>query len=73
MLVDSRLISLIAGIKQIARTVAWDMLQYFKGNETGMIPGILLGPSPAGDYYWWEGGAMWGTLIDYWHYTRDST
>lgn len=23
--------------------------------------------------YWWESGAMWGTLIDYWHYTGDST
>lgn len=49
------------------------MLQYYHGNETGNVPGILPGPPPNGDYYWWEGGAMWGTLIDYWHYTGDST
>ncbi|KAI9647914.1 hypothetical protein NHQ30_004303 [Ciborinia camelliae] len=23
--------------------------------------------------YWWESGAMWGTLIDYWYYTGDSS
>jgi rhamnogalacturonyl hydrolase YesR len=24
-------------------------------------------------YYWWEAGAMFGCLIDYWHYTGDSS
>ena len=38
-----------------------------------MTPGILPGPPPNGDYYWWEGGAMWGTMIDYWHYTADTS
>lgn len=37
-----------------------------------MIPGILPGPPPNGDYYWWQGGALWGTYIDYWHYTGDT-
>ncbi|RDA90777.1 hypothetical protein CP533_3605 [Ophiocordyceps camponoti-saundersi (nom. inval.)] len=60
-------------IKQTASTLAWDMLQYYKGNLTGQTPGILPGPPPAGDYYWWEGGAMWGTLIDYWAWTGDSS
>ncbi|PHH85083.1 hypothetical protein CDD83_917 [Cordyceps sp. RAO-2017] len=60
-------------IKQTASTLAWDMLQYYKGNQSGQTPGILPGPPPAGDYYWWEGGAMWGTLIDYWAWTGDST
>jgi mannan endo-1,6-alpha-mannosidase len=23
--------------------------------------------------YWWESGAMWGSLIDYWHYTGDTS
>lgn len=49
------------------------MLQYYHGNESGGTPGILPGPPPAGDYYWWEGGAMWGTLIDYWAWTGDSS
>lgn len=24
-------------------------------------------------YYWWEAGAMWGALVDYWAYTGDET
>jgi len=50
------------------------MLQY-KGNKTGEIPGILPGPPTEhkGDYYWWEGGAMMGTYIDYWFLTGDES
>ncbi|KAG7289696.1 hypothetical protein NEMBOFW57_006072 [Staphylotrichum longicolle] len=54
-------------------SIAWDMMQYYKGNMSGQTPGILPGPPPAGDYYWWEGGAMWGTLIDYWKMTGDES
>ena len=32
------------------------------------IPGLLTYPP----YYWWEAGAMFGQLIDYWYYTGDS-
>ncbi|KAH8887318.1 mannan endo-1,6-alpha-mannosidase [Thozetella sp. PMI_491] len=60
-------------ILKAASNVAWDLVSYYHGNESGQIPGILPGPPPAGDYYWWEGGALWGTLIDYWHFTGDST
>lgn len=60
-------------IKAAARKAAYDMMTFYSGNLTGQTPGILPGPPPNGDYYWWQGGAMWGTLIDYWHYTRDST
>ncbi|KAL2145560.1 hypothetical protein VTI28DRAFT_6798 [Corynascus sepedonium] len=60
-------------IKKTAADVAWDMMQYYTGNLTGQTPGILPGPPPAGDYYWWEAGAMWGTLMDYWKWTGDST
>jgi len=60
-------------IKENAKLIAAKLLTYYKGDQPGQIPGILPGPPPGGDYYWWEGGAMWGTLIDYWHYTNDST
>ena len=43
-------------------------MKYYKGNETGMIPGLLVAP-----YYWWEAGAMFGQLIEYWYYTGDAT
>ncbi|CAN8097748.1 unnamed protein product [Discula destructiva] len=61
-------------IRDAAALVAYDLLQtFYQGNQTGRVPGILPGPPPDGDYYWWQGGAMWGTLIDYWHYTGDTS
>jgi mannan endo-1,6-alpha-mannosidase len=63
----------IDSIKKAASLVAYDLIKYYHGNETGQTPGILPGPPPNGDYYWWEGGALWGTMIDYWHYTGDTT
>lgn len=44
------------------------MMTYYTGNRTGDTPGNL--PDP---YYWWEAGAMFGAMIDYWYYTGDST
>ena len=55
-------------IKQAASTVAYDMMTYYTGNQTGQPVGLL--PSP---YYWWEAGAMFGQMIEYWYYTGDST
>lgn len=55
-------------IKSAARTCADGMMSFYKGNLTGGIPGLLPGP-----YYWWEAGAMFGALIDYWYYTGDTT
>jgi hypothetical protein len=46
------------------------MMTYYKGNLSGQTPGLLPGPPPnpqiqnAG-YFWWEAGAMFGSLIDY--------
>jgi mannan endo-1,6-alpha-mannosidase len=57
-----------ASIQRAASQVAHGMMDYYKGNESGQTPGIL--PPP---YYWWEAGAMFGALIDYWRYTGDST
>lgn len=41
-------------------------MKYYTGNETGDVPGNL--PQP---YYWWEAGAVFGGLIDYYYYTGD--
>ena len=43
------------------------MLQYYTGYKPGDVPGNL--PTP---YYWWEAGAMFGALVEYWYYTGDS-
>src|SRR5947207_1116546 len=42
------------------------MMKYYNGNQTGQTPGLLPGP-----YYWWEAGAMFGQMIEYWYYTGD--
>jgi mannan endo-1,6-alpha-mannosidase len=60
-------------IKTSAKQLAADLMAYYHGDDYGGIPGILPGPPPNGDYYWWEGGALWGTMIDYWHFTGDTT
>jgi len=58
-----------------AKSLAYDMVKFYHGNESGQTPGLLPGPpaSGLGDYYWWEAGAMMGTYIDYWKLTGDST
>lgn len=42
-------------------------MKYYTGHQPGGVPGNL--PDP---YFWWETGAMFGGLIDYWFYTGDS-
>ncbi|KAL4799172.1 glycosyl hydrolase family 76-domain-containing protein [Aspergillus venezuelensis] len=42
------------------------MLSHYTGYKHGGVPGNL--PDP---YYWWEAGAMFSALVDYWFYTGD--
>lgn len=60
-------------IRDSASTLAYDTTLYYTANVTGGKPGVLPGPPPQGPYYWWEAGALWGTLMDYWHLTGDSS
>lgn len=55
-------------IRNAASTVAYGMMTYYTGNQTGKEPGLLSPP-----YYWWEAGAMWGGMVEYWHYTGDTS
>ena len=48
-------------IKSAASTIAYGMMKYYTGNNTGDVPGNL--PDP---YYWWEAGGMFGTMVEYW-------
>lgn len=45
-------------VKMAASEVAEDLLGFYRGEEPGWVYGILPGPPPDGDYYWWIGGAM---------------
>lgn len=62
--------SLKDSIKAAAKIAAKDMLLYFIGKQDDGTIGVDLLPRP---YYWWEAGAMMGSLVDYWHYTGDTT
>jgi mannan endo-1,6-alpha-mannosidase len=67
-----------SSVKTALKTVAEDMLSYYTGDEPGGVPGLLPGslacnPAVDGTYCWWEAGAMWGSLINYWQYTGDSS
>ena len=57
-----------ASIKAAASTIAFEMMSYYTGNRTGDVPGNL--PAP---YFWWECGAMFGAMVDYWFYTNDTS
>lgn len=67
-------ISSADSVKSVTSSLAYDMMTYYSGNESGQVPGILPGPcSDVSCYYWWEAGAMWGALINYWQYTGDES
>ncbi|OBT42902.1 hypothetical protein VE00_07279 [Pseudogymnoascus sp. WSF 3629] len=57
-----------ASIKSATGEVAKKLMSFYTGNKPGDTPGYL--PDP---YYWWEAGAMFGAMIDYWYYTNDTT
>lgn len=43
-------------------------MSFYNGNQTGGVLGLL--PPP---YYWWEAGAMFGQMIEYWFLTGDTS
>lgn len=68
-------------IAAAAKLVAQDLLSFYppyaQNGAPGWTIGILPGPPPSGQapglYYWWQGGAMWGTLLDYRYQTGDTS
>lgn len=63
-----KVLTIVDSVKKAASTMAWDLMSYYQGNLTGFPVGVL--PPP---HYWWQAGAMWGTMINYWHFTGDDT
>ncbi|KAF2089545.1 glycoside hydrolase family 76 protein [Saccharata proteae CBS 121410] len=58
-------------IRSAAGIVANDLMSLYvnNGNTT---PAYLVGTF-AKPVYWWEAGAAWGGMVDYWSYTNDET
>lgn len=61
------LIAAAASVRNASSLVAKDMLSYYHGTDPGQLIGLF-----AQNYLWWESGAVWGSLIDYWNYTGDA-
>ncbi|KAF6842271.1 mannan endo-1,6-alpha-mannosidase DCW1-like protein [Colletotrichum musicola] len=57
-------------IKQVASSLAHGAMSYYNGN-------VSSDPKMVGDlqdpYYWWQAGALWGLMVDYYYYTGDPT
>lgn len=65
-------------VRAAAKVVAAELVSLYvkkvgdgstKENVISGLPGML----PFPPYFWWEAGAMFGQLIDYWYYTNDTT
>ncbi|PWY94033.1 mannan endo-1,6-alpha-mannosidase [Aspergillus sclerotioniger CBS 115572] len=59
-------ISSTSSLKDAASQSAYGSMTWYHGNETGQIPGAF--PTK-----WWEGSALFMSLLLYWYYTGDST
>lgn len=55
--------SINSGLAKIAK----GLMDYYNGDQPGNTVGKFQPP-----YYWWESGAAWGSLVDYWYYTGDT-
>ncbi|KAI1098049.1 glycoside hydrolase family 76 protein [Jackrogersella minutella] len=59
-----------ASVRSVASTLAYELMAWYTGNVTNTPETIAVFPEP---YYWWEAGAAWGAMLDYSHYTGDSS
>ncbi|KAK2021664.1 family 76 glycosyl hydrolase [Colletotrichum zoysiae] len=57
-------------IKAVARSLAFGAMSYYNGNVSSDPKMVGDLPDP---YYWWQAGALWGIMVDYFHYTGDAT
>ncbi|KAI1079079.1 glycoside hydrolase family 76 protein [Whalleya microplaca] len=57
-------------IRSVASTIAYGTMAYYSGNVTNTPETIAVFPEP---HYWWQAGAAWGAMLDYSHYTGDSS
>ncbi|KAI1779715.1 glycoside hydrolase family 76 protein [Hypoxylon cercidicola] len=57
-------------IRSVASTLAYGTMAWYSGNVTDTPDTIAVFPPP---HYWWQAGAAWGAMLDYSHYTGDSS
>lgn len=62
--------SWIDSVKSVSRSLADSCMAFYDGDKPGGIPG-LLPPTAVGSYNWWQSGAMWTEMIEYWFVMRE--
>ncbi|KAH6996407.1 glycosyl hydrolase family 76-domain-containing protein [Ilyonectria sp. MPI-CAGE-AT-0026] len=55
-------------IRDVAASLAYDTMSYYSGNTSKVAKDVGDLQDP---YYWWVAGALWGTMLDYYHLTND--
>ncbi|KAK5723806.1 i-AAA protease yme1 [Elasticomyces elasticus] len=61
----------IASIRNASVTLAYDLMSWYQNNQSSTAT-TAIGTLPA-PHYWWEAGAVWAGMIDYWAYTNDTS
>jgi len=56
-------------VLRAAGITAYGVQALYDGNQTHGV----LGKWPYPPYFWWESGAAWGAMVEYYHYTKDPT
>ena len=62
-------LSSTTSISKAAKTIVDHIFSIYDGPKAAGIPGIF----PDEDYYWWESGLAWDSLLNYWALTGDDT
>jgi len=65
-------LSRIASIRNAASQIVTNLFTYYS-NGGANTPATAVGLFPYPPYYWWESGGVWGGMVDYWAYTKDTT
>ncbi|PNY24645.1 Mannan endo-1,6-alpha-mannosidase DCW1 [Tolypocladium capitatum] len=60
-----------SSVRNVAATIAHGAMSYYSGNASAPNS-VDVGNVPK-PYYWWVAGALWGAMLDYYHYTKDPT
>ncbi|RGP80055.1 hypothetical protein FLONG3_1826 [Fusarium longipes] len=62
------------GILKASKALAGELIEFYNGNESGNIPGLLEESNGKGNgYYWYQSGAFMSAFVDYWQLTGDDT
>ncbi|KAJ9618655.1 hypothetical protein H2203_008859 [Taxawa tesnikishii (nom. ined.)] len=60
-----------ASLRNASSTLAYGVMSWYQNNQSSTAE-TAIGTLPAPSY-WWEAGAVWGAMIDYWAYTNDTS